>query len=184
MAKNGFFPGDFSLAENISPYLKLEEGTHKIVFMPASEIEDGNALDGFVWWTEDDDGRHPNRVKEKKEVAKDATEVKQFLTFKVWNQGIFEDSGDIAFQMLDITQKTILKALTGLVADSDWGDPVETYPVSIERKGQGLETTYTVTPKPKKQIPKEVKEAFGDWTCDMKKLYSGDDPFETETLPF
>ena len=186
MATNGFFPDDFAVATATSGYLKMEPGTCTFVIMGAKELDDGNVLTGYLGWMEDDDGKHPIRATAKKDIPSDARDIKQFMAIKVWNKGLYEESDgkEIVFQILEITQKTIMNSIVGLVADSDWGDPVGKYPISIERDGEGLKTVYTVTPKPVKPMPKPVKDAFETWECDLTKLLTGDDPFETEEMPF
>ena len=180
---NGFLPSGFDLDQRVSSFLKLEEGTHVIVIMPANEVDEGNSVSGWQWWTEDDSGRHPHRALEKDGVPEEET-GKQFLAFKVWNKTHHDKTGEFLFQLSEVTQKTIMKAIAGLVDDPDWGDPVMSYPIQIVRKGTDINTEYTVTPKPKQSLPEGLQEAFDGWHCDLTRMYDGGDPFSVSELPF
>ena len=67
--------------------------------------------------------------------------------------------------------------LLNLINDSDWGDPRE-YDLKITRTGDALETKYTVSPKPKKEIPSAAKYEFELMNIKLEKLITGEDPFE------
>ena len=182
LVSNGFLPTDFKQDNPPSQYLRLEEGQHVIVIMHADEVVGANAITGYEWWEEDEKGRHPHRVRSKKDAPKDA---RQFLAFKVWNKTLYEETEQVYFQILQVTQKSIIKAVAELATDEDWGDPTESYLICIDRSGQQLDTTYSIKPKPRKDIPKKVLDEFSKWTCDLNKLFEGEDPFESEEgLPF
>jgi hypothetical protein len=67
--------------------------------------------------------------------------TKHFWAFAVWNYA------DNAVQILEVTQATILGQSSGLISNTDWGDP-RGYDISVIRKGQSLDTEYTVQPSP------------------------------------
>ena len=85
------------------------------------------------------------------------------------------------FQILEITQKTVQKAIRSLASDVDWGNP-EDYDIVVERSGEDLRTEYTVNPKPVKKLDKTVLTAFNDFTCNLSALYDGGDPFAAEEV--
>ena len=66
--------------------------------------------------------------------------------------------------------------LLTLAKDEDWGDPRK-YDLKIVRNGEGLETSYAMTPSPHKKLAAEIIEAFKNTTVDMSALYRGEDPF-------
>jgi hypothetical protein len=65
-----------------------------------------------------------------------------------------------------------------LINDADWGDPRE-YDLKITRTGESLETKYTVSPKPKKELPEAAKFEFELMNIKLEKLLTGEDPFES-----
>lgn len=65
-----------------------------------------------------------------------------------------------------------------LINDADWGDPRE-YDLKITRTGDALETKYTVSPKPKKDLPEAAKFEFELMNIKLEKLLTGEDPFES-----
>jgi len=179
MANNqqAWLPEDYELPERESKYMKLVKGTNRFRIM-------GRPITGYEWWTEDEDGRHPNRFRTKGDLPKDAiSEAKHFWAFVVWN--VDEET----FQILQITQKTIQKAIRSLAADTDWGNPTG-YDIVIERTGEDLKTEYAVNPKPAKKLPKEVTDGYKDFACNLEALYDSGDPFtveeteDKEALPF
>jgi hypothetical protein len=96
--------------------------------------------------------------------------VKHFWAFAVWNY----DTESV--ELLEVTQATIQSAILSLVKDEDWGDPKQ-YDIKINRTGDGFETKYTVTPRPKKDTPKEALEAYKETPINLEALFTGDNPF-------
>jgi len=164
-----FLPDEYEVPEAPSGYMKLEDGDNKIRIMSPPIL-------GQEYWTEDDDGRHPNRVRKTEDLPKDINKLnngqspKHFWAFKVWN---YQSE---LFQILQITQKTIQKAIKALNADEDWGNPFN-YDIVINRKGKELKTEYNIVPKPKKAFAKELADEFENWVCNLEALYDGADPF-------
>ena len=99
------------------------------------------------------------------------TKVKVFLAMPVWNY----TENDL--QILELTQATIRKTLSSLEADEDWGTPTE-YDIKIMKDGSGRDTTYSVSPAPKKKAPKEALEAYESMTVNLEALFDGGNPFE------
>ncbi len=66
----------------------------------------------------------------------------------------------------------------GFINDKDWGDP-RFYDIKIIRTGDGLETKYSVSPKPKKELPEAAKFEYDLMNIKLEKLLTGEDPFES-----
>jgi hypothetical protein len=65
---------------------------------------------------------------------------------------------------------TIQKAIGALYRDADWGDPAE-YDIEVTRTGEGMDTKYTVVPKPKQPLTADEKALIASCTLDMDKLF-------------
>ena len=132
----------------------------------------GTARFGWVGWTEEDGKRQPHRSVEKPPAGKFKDGAKHFWAFLVWHP----ESESV--QICDITQRGIQDALRELINDPDWGD-LKQYDVCIQREGEGLETSYTVLPKPKAPLSEAaiavIKEKLPQ--IDLAALFTGDDPF-------
>ena len=88
----------------------------------------------------------------------------------VWNLNVKK------LQILEITQSTILKPLQELVSNEDWGDP-RAYSITITKKGEKLETEYTLVPSPAKETPADVLKQYQEANIDLDVLFTGGDPF-------
>jgi hypothetical protein len=64
-----------------------------------------------------------------------------------------------------------------LIHNEDWGDPRD-YNITITRKGEKLDTEYTVVPSPKTEVPAELKRMYGEKNIDLEALYDGGNPFD------
>lgn len=98
-------------------------------------------------------------------------EHKHFWAFAVWNYT------DKKVQILEITQKTIMRSILALTKDEDWGDPKE-YDIVVTRTGEDLNTEYNVTPKPQKELDEGILRFYKDLNINLEALYDGADPFE------
>lgn len=111
--------------------------------------------------------------------------IRHFWAFIVWNYN------DQAIQILEITQATIQSTIQNLYRDSDWGAPYG-YDIKIVRKGQELNTEYSVTPAPKKAIDPEIHKLALEKPAYLDALFDGEDPWlsqkqtplEIDDLPF
>lgn len=130
----------------------------------------GSAITGFEAWKDN----KPHRFKSLDEIDPtdnwDNDRVSHFWAFVVWDY----DSGSL--KIMSITQKGIQASIKTLTDDEAWGHP-SGYDLTINRQGEGLETKYTVTPKPPSEAPEAALRAFEDETIDLGALYKGDDPF-------
>jgi len=68
-----------------------------------------------------------------------------------------------------------------LALNEDWGDPRD-YNITVVKKGQKLDTEYTVTPSPKSGVPSEANKMLQVTSIDLKALMRGEDPFGRATV--
>lgn len=170
---SGFLPKDYKRPQTGGGYMKLEDGDN--VFRILSD-----AITGFEYWNVDN---KPVRSKEfpkntpsiKTDKDGNPQKVKHFWAFIVWNYATN------SVEILQITQSSIQDELINLNLDPDWGDPKE-YDIKINRKGQDLETKYSVSPKPRKPISEEISQAFKEKKINLQALYVGANPFDVETV--
>lgn len=157
----------------VGNYLKFEQGPNKFRIM-------SEPIMGWEYWTEakgKEKGK-PVRSKERPSVIpldadlKNGWNPKYFWAFVVYNL----DAKKI--QILEITQSTILNPLQQLVQNEDWGDPRQ-YSITINRKGEGLESEYNLVPSPSKPTPEAVIQQYKDAGVRLELLFEGKDPFDT-----
>ena len=151
-------------------YMKLQQGSN--LFRILGSFEDGTNIQGMLGWAEDEEGnRKPFRWEVDQEAPRKFKEnPRQFYALLVWNYA------DEAIQIYEMTQAKLRQDLLTLAKDEDWGDPRK-YDLKIVRNGEGLETSYAMTPSPHKKLAAEIIEAFKDTKVDMSALYRGEDPF-------
>lgn len=169
-----FLREDFKSEGGNKGYMKLGQGENRIRVL-------SDAIDGYLYWLDKNgeivpkgerggEGAKPIRVRSLEEAMEknpgSQYDSKQFVTFIVWN---YEDE---AIQILELTQRSLIKAIDGLYRSEDWGDPKE-YDIVIEKKGEKLETEYSVRPVP----PKPFKEDVDINGINLEALYEGGDPF-------
>jgi len=163
------------LPENYEPpaasggnYTKFAQG--KTTLRVIGDSAKGTAIFGWLGWTEEDGKRKPVRSVEKPAGGTFAEKPKHFWAFLVLNEG------DV--QICEIVQRGIQDALRELIADPDWGD-LKHYDVCIQRDGEGLDTSYSVIPKPKAELSESdiavIREKLPK--INMAALYDGEDPF-------
>lgn len=167
--QNDFLPENYEVPETGSGYMKLKDGDN--VFRVLS-----SAITGYEYWTAEN---KPIRSKEafaetpNVKVGQDGKPQKQkhFWAFVVWNYA------NEAIEILQITQSSIQGSISNLVKDEDWGNP-RAYDIKVNRAGTGIETEYSVNPKPKKELDVEILEAYAKKPINLDALYSGANPFE------
>jgi len=164
---NEFLPNDYEVPNKENGYMKFKQGDNRFRIMTRPIL-------GWEWWEDKaEGGRTPKRVRMDGTVpVSTGGEAKHFWAFVVWNYGAN------AFQILEITQKGIQTSIKGLWKDADWGSPLG-YDIVVNRNGEGLETEYSVTPKPQKSIDPAILEKFQELSINLEALYDGADPFST-----
>jgi hypothetical protein len=166
-----FLPKDYKIPTS-SNYMKFVDGKNKFRIL-------SDAIVGLEYWTED---RKPVRLHEMptetpKDIGYDndgkVNQIKPFWAFIVWNYN------DKRIQILEITQKSIMQNLQSLADDGDWGNPTA-YDVTVNRKGDGLNTEYSVMPNPTSKLSKEAMDAYEATKINLEALFGGLDPFTGE----
>lgn len=156
-----------------SSYMKFEDGANK--FRIVSPITTGSE-----WWEDSDGTRKPYRVETYDDVPTERwtggdDRPKHFWAMVVWNYNTK------SLQVLELTQKSLQKALEALEMNPDWGDLVK-YDITITKSGKGRETSYSPpTPSPSKPLPAEVKKAVDSAKIDLTALFRNENPFNQPT---
>jgi len=171
----GFLPDDYNEPSR-SNYMSFNDGTNTFRVLD-------HAVIGWEYWTEETiDGKiknTPHRVKEE-----DSIPVEKVITNKFGNLNInffwafpVYNFDDKRIQILEITQKTIRKAIKGFVDNKKWGDPKDyNFEVTREKTPEG-KTEYSVIAEPKEALDPTIIEQFKNMKLDMKVWMSGGDPF-------
>ena len=157
-------------------YMKFIQGENKLRIVGGSDTDPPGFIQGMIGWTTDDDNkRKPHRWKIGEDVPKVtfSDKPKEFFTFVVWNYA------EEALQVMELTQAGLKEKILELAKDEDWGDPRK-YDISIIRNGEGIETSYVLTPKPHKKRSDEINEAVASMKVNLNALYEGGDPFEEQ----
>ena len=144
-------------------------------------------LHGWEVWVQSEDGKgRPVRARTKEELPPPSEwrvemrdgkekrdEPKKFWVTALWNVN------KQRIQVFSFTQGTIFGQLEVLASNKRWG-PFNAYDLSIQSKGEGLETEYSVTPCPKEPIDPKAAQAWdmlkSEWTG-LPAIFSGGDPF-------
>jgi hypothetical protein len=176
---NEFLPKDYAAPTTSDIFMTLKKGDSNFRILSPAVL-------GYEYWTND------TKVVRSKEFPKETPNIrvrldekkqkevkdkpKHFWAFKVWNYD------EKAVQVLLITQKSIQQGILNLVNDEDWGNPLN-YDIKITRDGEKFTTKYSMSPKPKKPLTKEVLEAIEKAEdIDIEQLYFGnknaDEEFE------
>ena len=163
------------IPESPNNYMAFKQGDNKIRILD-------NPLAGSVYWEKKDGKNVVNRVKIGDHIDDDIMartgreKVKYFWIFPAWNYA------EERLQILELTQKTIIRAIEELTTDEAWGDPRD-FDIVVNKKGEGLETEYPTRPQPKTEnkpateaLEKLKKEGFN-----LEKIYAGENPFGKKT---
>lgn len=151
-------------------YAKLEDGQNRFRILSDAKV-------GWLYWNTDN---KPVRLREKPENLPEdiryengkPDKVKHFWAFTVWSYR------ENKIQILELTQSSIQGPLEDLVMSPDWGDPKE-YDITITKKGQKLDTEYSLQPSPMRPVPVEAHKAYREARVNLEALFDGKDPFET-----
>lgn len=160
---DNFLPEGYEVPSKDNGYMKLEQGENRFRIL-------SKALLGVEIWTAE---RKPVRFRpeEKFEMKPEYTgSPKHFWAFVVWNYQKNQ------IQILEITQKTIMNAISNLSRNSKWGSPFD-YDITIVRTGDGMETEYSITPDPKEPLDPAIKKEFESLKINLEALYESGDPF-------
>jgi len=162
-------------------YMKFQDGENHFRIL-------SSAIVGTEFWKEEtnDKGekvRKPVRRRLDEAITPDEIGVdkygepekmKHFWAFVVYNR----DAKRI--QILEITQKTIQRAIKSLVNSKKWGDP-QNYDIMVERSGEGLETDYVTQGEPPLEpTEKDIVKGYKAMNINLEALFDGDDPFKVQ----
>lgn len=159
---NDFLPQGYEQPKGNANYMKLEKGSNEFRILTKPII-------GWLDWKDKKPLRF--RMDNKPSAPVDPTKpIKHFWSFIVWNYTT------ASIQILEITQGTIQGAINSLVNNPKWGAPYN-YDISVDRKGDGMDTEYTIMPSPKSPLANGVADAFGKKPCNIEMLFDSQDPF-------
>lgn len=167
-------PTDTSGGVGGGDYFKPVLGQNKILIV-------GDAITGYEYWTGDDKPvrsktkftETPNaKVRQVKNPKTGEMESKTDTQKFFWAVPVY-DFKDDTFKVWQITQKAIKETLASLQSNADWGNPVGAYTISIDRKGEGLTTEYTVMANPSKDTEalSAIMARYAENTIDTESLF-------------
>ena len=150
-----FLPKDYTLPESPSSFFKLQDGENRIRILSDAKV-------GWEGWKDSKPFRREGVECNIKDNEVDIDEkyskkpkINLFWAFLVFNY----KSNQV--EVATITQKTVLKGIENLVNDPDWGDILK-YDIAINKVKKGDKTTYTVSPKPAKELTAEIKKIISE----------------------
>lgn len=154
-----FLTSDYQLPEAETKYLKFKETETRFRFLTSP-------ITGWIYWKEEDGKKTPIRSK----IQPDA----KYKAKHFWAAVVY-DWNSLSVKILEITQKTIQGAILDLNSNQKWGNPKE-YDILVIRKGEGMDTEYSVMPEPKTPHMEGTLEEAAK--INLQALYEGKDPFE------
>jgi len=171
-----FLPEDYVPPTATSDYMKLVAGSNRFRWLGSFKSKPPTAIMGWEAWDEDANGRRPIRFRMADQPAAGTfnEDAKHFWAFTVFNVQ------DKVFQILELTQKSILNDLGKLIEDPEWGNPSgpDGYDIEIFRVGEGKETRYQTQPKPRAPMDPLATELARPVNLDA--LFTGENPFEVQ----
>lgn len=161
----GFLPDNYQAPRSSNHYMKLVEGENRIRIM-------SRPVFGWEDWLNNKPVRYAMDKKPQKSLDPKKP-VKHFWAFVVFNHQ------EEQIQILHITQASIRKSVEALCRDSDWGEPYA-YDIKIMKKGEGVDTEYSVNPVPHKPVDDYIINCFDEKPCYLEALFDNGDPFSSE----
>ena len=164
---NDFLPEGYETPDASNGYMKFKPGENRFRVL-------SSAIVGYENWVDEDGKRKPLRWRMGVNIpVTEGEDAKHFWAFVVWN---YQEN---KIQILEITQKGIMKSITALAKDKDWGSPKD-YDLVVTREGEGMDTEYQTQPKPKKDADEAILKAYDTTSINLDALFDGKDPFKTE----
>lgn len=182
--KDSFLPVGYKVPKKSDQFLKLEPGAHKLRIMCPP-------IKGFVFFSEKTNTE--DKTKELKPVRR-TEEFGDFTADEMRNANAKESDGKLEgskyfwillvwnyeqkrFQVLEVTQVSILDGLMNFYNSSEYGDP-RTYDVTITRTGTTKNNTeYSLLPSPPKALTREIEEEYAKINYNSNALMEGGYPF-------
>ncbi len=168
-----FLPEGYTVPTT-SNYFKFNDGANTFRVL-------ASAIVGFEYWNNEN---KPVRLQERPTVLptdikpnmNGVKEVRPFWAFPVWN---YQQK---RVQILEITQKSIMKDIKNYVDNKKWGNP-QGYDITITRAKVSGKTEYRTIAEPHSDVPVEASVAFQDMNINLNELFNGGDPFAQESAP-
>ena len=161
---NDFLPQDYSVPTGPSNYMKFVVGPNKLRIL-------GSPILGYLGWA----NKKPIRKRMGEDFPVDQVdnpeEIKHFWALPVWNYKAKR------VQILELTQKGIMKKLKALKDSEGWGSPVN-YDIIVMAEGEGKNREYDTIPSPPAPISDEIQKSFKETPIKLEALFEGKDPFE------
>ena len=160
--ENNFLPENYEQPAMGGNFMKFEKGENRFRVLSKPIV-------GWLDWKDKKPFRF--RMNAKPEKPFDPTKpIKHFWAFLVFNTTTQQ------VQVLEITQISVQTVIGNLSKDEDWGAPFD-YDIKVTRKGDGLDTEYSVTPSPKKALTDDIKKAAMEKPCNLEALFDSADPW-------
>lgn len=181
-----FLPEDYSIPKSTGLFAKLEDGDNKFIILDKVTL-------GYSYWnTENKCIRMQNKPEKTPTDIGTDTEGKQKKVMHFWAIPVY-NLVTKQVQILEVTQKRLMGALQELARDTDWGDPIFNYQITIKKSGQKTETTFQALPVPFKGDMEEIKKAYEESAVDMSTYFEENakeekigniDEINPEDIPF
>lgn len=169
-----FLPTNYTKIPTTSNYFKFQDGENNFRVL-------SSAIVGYEYWNVENKpvrSREPiNTIPADIKFDEDGGfSIRHFWAFVVWNY----DQQKV--QILEVTQKQIMKALKALVDNAKWGDP-KGYDITVTRSGTGFDTEYIIQPTPHSKLEDKIAKLYAETNINLEALFDGADPFTTPTPP-
>jgi len=144
-----FAPKGYEVKTEAGSFFKLKSGENKFRILT-------DAVVGKVGWKDNKPFRVGGVDAEisPKDVDTDEKtkrpKINDFMAFMVY------DHIEGKVMLAEFTQASIKKGILALAENKDWGHP-SGYDITVVKTGDGLNSKYTITPSPKKALPKTVQ---------------------------
>lgn len=179
---------NFEIPSKKSQFMKLENGENRF------RIVGEQFLEGFMVFTE---GKNPKPVRKLRDLSdkvaqgnfsrveletikakrseenpEEFEQPKYFWVFLVYNQSKRK------FQVLEITQKSVIEQLLGILRKEDYADYTK-YDFIVTRTGSSKnDTEYAVLPAKEKALPTEVLDELLSLRYNLANIIEGKYPFD------
>lgn len=180
-----FLPEGYKIPRKSDQFLKLTVGKHRLRIM-------SSPVRGFVFFSEqvaEDKTKKLVPVRREESLGNFTSEEMIEAGAKLNDDGNLEGAkyfwvvpvynyNEKRFQVLDITQVSILDALMGFFNSDEYGD-LRGYDITISRTGTNKNNTeYTVLPSPPKKIEKEVLDKYEALNCNPSAILVNEYPMQ------
>lgn len=176
---DNFLPDGYEVPETSGSFMKFQPGPNRFRFL-------AKPIMGAVFWEETEEGRRPVRARLGETLTIDPTKLKKDDRPKhFWASAVYNYNTK-TIEILEITQKAVLRGIVLLAKNPKWGSPLG-YDLIVTRKGEGFDTEYQVTPEPKEALDAPIAELWegAKESLNLEALFSGGNPFDpvVQTAP-